>query len=70
MIQDADLEYDPQDYSKLISPIINFKTKVVYGSRVLGKNKYENTQNFTHLIRIFGNVFLTKVSNILNNQKK
>jgi len=45
------------------------KLKVMYGSRVLKKNKFKNTQSFTHIIRIWGNVFLTKVSNFLNNQK-
>ena len=39
-----------------------------YGSRVLNKNKYQNNKNFTHLIRIWGNIFLTFVSNIINNQ--
>ena len=42
---------------------------VVYGSRVLGKNKFENAKNFTNLIRIWGNIFLTMVSNLLNRQK-
>ena len=43
--------------------------KVMYGSRVLKKNKFKNTQNFTHIVRIWGNVFLTKASNFLNRQK-
>ena len=42
--------------------------RVIYGSRVLNKNIYQNTKNFTHLIRIWGNIFLTKVSNLINNQ--
>ena len=42
---------------------------MVYGSRVLNKNKFQNTKNFTHLIRIWGNIFLTSISNIINNQK-
>ena len=37
LIQDADLEYNPNDYIKLIDPILKRKTNVVYGSRVLGK---------------------------------
>lgn len=67
-IQDADLEYDPKDLVKIYKYIIKNKFKVVYGSRVLNKNKYQNTKNFTHLIRIWGNIFLTSVSNFINNQ--
>ena len=68
VIQDADLEYNPKDLLKLLKKIKRFKLDVVYGSRVLNKNKYQNTKNFTHLIRIWGNVFLTKLSNIINRQ--
>ena len=52
----------------MIEPITNGQADVVYGSRVLNKNKYQNTKNFTHLFRIWGNVFLTTVSNFINNQ--
>jgi dolichol-phosphate mannosyltransferase len=68
IIQDADLEYDPRDIIKIYKFIRIKKYSVVYGSRVLNKNKYENTKNFTHLVRIWGNIFLTKISNIINNQ--
>ena len=68
IIQDADLEYEPKDIIKIYNFIKSKKHSVVYGSRVLHKNKYENTKNFTHLVRIWGNVFLTKISNIINNQ--
>ena len=67
-IQDADLEYNPKDLIKIYKFIKKNKFDVVYGSRVLNKNKYQNTKNFTHLIRIWGNVFLTNVSNIINKQ--
>ena len=67
-IQDADLEYNPKDLIKIYKFIKKNKFDVVYGSRVLNKNKYQNTKNFTHLIRIWGNVFLTIVSNFINKQ--
>ena len=68
LIQDADLEYDPNDYFKLVKPIIERKTKVVYGSRVLGKNRYNNNQ-FSSKFRIFANHMLTIFSNLVNKQK-
>ena len=67
IIQDADLEYDPNDYQKLINPILAGKTKVVYGSRVLNKKRYSES-SFTSLFRVFANHVLTIFSNILNNQ--
>ena len=71
IIQDADLEYNPKDYVKLIKPFSNNKTKVVYGSRVLGRKKNINVFNlndFSKNFRIFGNFILTKISNFINNQ--
>tara|TARA_B100000989_G_scaffold291933_1_gene267123 strand:- start:5319 stop:6026 length:708 start_codon:yes stop_codon:yes gene_type:complete len=68
IIQDADLEYNPNDYKKMLDFMKNNNLKVVYGSRVLNKNKYENSQNFSHIIRIWGNIFLTMFSNFINKQ--
>ena len=56
IIQDADLEYDPQDYLKLLPPLANGTAKVVYGARPLGKQK-----RLLH----WGNRFLTWVTNVL-----
>ncbi len=69
VIQDADLEYNPKDIVKIYNFLKKKKYQVVYGSRVLNKNKYQNTKNFTHFIRIWGNAFLTLISNLINNQK-
>jgi glycosyltransferase involved in cell wall biosynthesis len=68
LIQDADLEYDPNDYKKILEQIINKKKLIVYGSRVLNKKRYKN-KNFTSIYRIFFNHILTIISNIINNQK-
>jgi len=68
IIQDADLEYDPSDYDKLMKPFFENKFKVVYGSRVLGRNRYKAI-NFSSLRRVFYNHLLTILSNILNKQK-
>ena len=69
IIQDADLEYDPNDYYNLISEIEKKKCKVIYGSRVLKNKKFKNIQNFSHRLRIIGNIFLTKLSNLINKQR-
>lgn len=67
IIQDADLEYDPNDYDKLLKPIIDGNFKVVYGSRVLNRERYK-ISGFNSKVRIFGNHFLTIISNFLNKQ--
>ncbi|MFO7270968.1 glycosyltransferase family 2 protein [Sphaerobacter thermophilus] len=61
VIQDADLEYDPRDYTRLLRPIQEGRSKVVYGSRFLGEHK---AMYFWHAV---GNRFLTLTTNILFN---
>ena len=60
--------YDPRDYSKIINILIKKKSKVVYGSRVLGINRYLESKS-TSVIRIFANHALTVFSNLINKQK-
>ena len=67
IIQDADLEYNPKDYLKILKVLMKNKYRVVYGSRVLNTKRYSNN-NFTSNIRVFANHVLTIVSNLINSQ--
>ena len=68
IIQDADLEYDPNQYILFLNELKKKKIDALYWSRVLKKKKFNNIQNFSHKIRIWGNIFLTSVSNLINRQ--
>jgi glycosyltransferase involved in cell wall biosynthesis len=63
LIQDADLEYDPQEYPRLVRPIIKGRADVVFGSRFAGGDAHRIVY-FWHMI---GNKFLTLLSNMCTN---
>jgi len=61
LVQDADLEYDPEDWPKLLNPMLRGKARVVYGSRFTGERR---NMLFLHWM---GNRFLSLVTNVLYN---
>lgn len=63
IIQDADMEYSPDEYPELLKPILDGKADVVYGSRLSG-GKVSRAFMFTHLM---GNKFLSLLTNVLYN---
>ncbi len=63
IIQDADLEYDPNEIPSLIEPLIMKKADVVYGSRFVG----DKPKRKIYFLNKLGNIFLTFLSNLLSN---
>ena len=63
LVQDADLEYNPEDYTALLEPLMSHKADVVFGSRFLGGRPHR-VLFFWHMV---GNRFLTLLSNMFTN---
>jgi len=61
LVQDADLEYDPEDWPRMLAPVLSGKARVVYGSRFTGERR---NMLFFHWV---GNRFLSLVTNVLYN---
>ena len=66
LIQDADLEYDPKEYRKLLKPIVKGNAKVVYGSRLASIRR--NLKKM-YKLHYFGNLFLTGITSTLYGAK-
>ena len=69
LIQDADLEYNPKDYKKILDKFKEDKNvKAVYGSRALNNSNYQGKITLMRIIRIIANRILTLFSNFINSQ--
>jgi dolichol-phosphate mannosyltransferase len=70
LLQDADLEYEPNDYPALLAPILTGEAKVVYGSRFFpSKGHFSRHKRFTYWLHVVGNYGLTVITNILYGSK-
>lgn len=65
IIQDADLEYNPQDIPKLIDPIVKKKFKVVYGTRLRNAPVFFGKNKTPLILHYFGNKFLSLITSVL-----
>ena len=66
IIQDADLEYSPEEYAKLLAPILEHRTKIVYGSRI---NAIRSNLKEMYLLHYFGNMILSIATSVLYGYK-
>ncbi|MEA2036025.1 MAG: glycosyltransferase family 2 protein [Nanoarchaeota archaeon] len=65
LIQDADLEYNPNEYPRLLSPILKNSCQIVYGSRFKSRKGHLRDNHLTYTLHAIGNNFLTHITNLL-----